>query len=56
MLGKSKELRSELMDARELDGWLVNSDVIVIDIKFCMADTSHNGLMPQALVIYKEEA
>jgi hypothetical protein len=55
MLGKASELRSELIDARELDGWLVNSpNVDVIDIKFSMIYTTHNGVMPQALIIYKE--
>lgn len=56
MFGKATELRSELMDARELDGWLTNSpNALVMDIQFCMSDTRHNGLMPQVLVIYKEQ-
>lgn len=57
MLGKAIELRSELIDARELDTWLTNSPgVLVMDIQFCMADTRHNALMPQVLIIYKEES
>lgn len=57
MLGKAIDLSSELMDARELDSWLKNSPkVTVISIQFCMADTRHNALMPQVLVIFKEEA
>jgi hypothetical protein len=57
VLGKAIELRSELIDARELDTWLTNSPgVLVMDIQFCMADTRHNALMPQVLIIYKEES
>ncbi|RCW44262.1 hypothetical protein [Paenibacillus prosopidis] len=52
---KASELRSELIDARELDTWLRNSgDEIIIDINFCMVDTSHAGVLPQCLIIYKE--
>lgn len=55
MLGKASELRSELIDARELDTWLKNStSAIVLDIKFSMAGTSELGILPTALIIYKE--
>ncbi len=55
MLGKASELRSELMDARELDGWLTNSnDVDIVQIQFSMAGTSMTGVLPHVLIIYKE--
>ncbi|GJM84243.1 hypothetical protein HMSSN139_67390 [Paenibacillus sp. HMSSN-139] len=57
MLGKASELRSELMDARELDGWLThkpNANLEVVQIHFSAAGTECLGIVPSALIIYKE--
>ena len=56
MLGIASELRSEIVDARVLNSWFANSpNVVVIQIQFSMAGISETGILPHALIIYKEE-
>lgn len=54
MLGKANELRSDLVDARELDTWLRNSNAEVVKIYLSSAGTECLGIVPSALIIYKE--
>ncbi|MDU0329206.1 hypothetical protein RW092_03185 [Paenibacillus sp. 3LSP] len=55
MLGKASEIKTALVDSRELNDWLhEHSEVNIISIQFSMAGTTVTGVLPSALIIYKE--
>ncbi|MFK4167215.1 hypothetical protein ACI2LM_13295 [Paenibacillus lautus] len=54
MIGKAKEIFSDLIDARELNQWLEDHpESEVLQIQLSSAGTSAMGIVPSVLIIYK---